>query len=401
MKHDYTEVIQYIHDYWNHSLMPAGRSQWSNGRNLFLHLGRVSLPYPAISPNHDYFAGTQYYWDTYFTVIGLVVDGHGLLAKNMVDNLCHLFRRFGLVPARNSWTSIGRTQPPFLTRMAFEVYDSGAADDDWLDKVMETATREYEAVWCGGQRLHRPSGLSRYQPRFMRRLLTTYESGWDVSSRFALGRTTLLPVDLNSLLYQYEVDLEKWCNLRGDKRKVSIWRRRRKQRKKLIDEYFWDKDKGFYFDFDTKTSQRDELVTIAGFFPLWSGAASKAQAETCRRQLKILELAYGIATTEKLPWRHRQWDYPNAWSNLQYVVITGLRNYGFNEDADRLTEKWLGLNEKVFKSSGRLWEKYDVRRGRKGRRGRYQTQAGFAWTNSVFLRLLHDMKINRKQSGRL
>lgn len=388
----YKKVLDYIDKYWQQVEFGQQKRRWTGIRNLLLWPGNINLPNQSISPNHKYFSYTQYYWDTYFTVIGLVVQNKTELAKGMVDNLCFLFSKFGLIPARNTWLSLGRTQPPFLTRMAFEVYDAGGADETWLHRVLEVAEKEYNRVWTYGQRYHKPSGLSLFQPKHLRKLLTTYESGWDVSTRFALGKTHILPVDLNCLLYQYEIDFKRAARIKGDKKEAKFWQEKAQARQKQIDKYFWSKRKGFYFDNDLKAKRVGTLKTLAGFYPLWCQTATKAQARNAVKHLKDFEFDGGLAIVEKTPWLHRQWDYPNGWPPQQFIVITGLRNYGFHKEADRLTRKWLDLNLKIFEQTGELWEKYDVVKGEIGLSGRYPTQPGFAWTNAIFVRLLHDLK---------
>lgn len=382
-----TSIDEYILKYWDVAKTKPQTSPFGSLRNVIMHLGRVRLPHPIVSPNHEYFAGTQYYWDSYFTVIGLLESGKLTEAKGMVDNLIFLFKKFGFFPARNSLTSFGRTQPPFFTRMVWEVYEAGAADDSWLNQAMKIASKEYETVWLGRRRSHHESGLSRYRPWLFKKLLTTYESGWDVSSRFALGRTGLLPVDLNCLLHQYEKDIAKWHVKNKRTQEAKTWNHRAEERVSAITTYFWDDARGFFYDFDLQKDRRDSLVTIAGLFPLWSKAATQTQADAVVANLDKLLQPHGLSTTQKLPYKHRQWDYPNAWPPLQLIAIEGLRNYGYQELADDITVRWLRMHQSVYGKTGVLWEKYDVVRGRKGKRGRYPTQAGFSWTNGVYLRL--------------
>lgn len=350
-----------------------------------MRIGRTKLPNAVCSPNGGYFAGTQFYWDTYFTILGLVDSGRFDIARGMVDNLCYLFDKFGHMPARNSWASKGRSQPPFLTRMAFEVYEHGGADEAWLDNVMAYALKEYENVWMAGQRLDK-SGLSLYRPKFFSGRLDVFESGWDLSSRFSAGKP-ILPVDLNCLLYQYEKDFLKLAKIKKDKPGQRRWLAVLKQRRERVNKYFWDEKKGFYFDYDLLAGKQAIFKTLAGFYPLWCGVADKNQAKRCLKRLEIFEQVGGMTSTEKITGSNKQWDYPNGWAPLQLIVIEGLRNYGFDKDAKRLTEKWLSCNLQVFRETGRLWEKYDVVNRAIGRSGRYPTQSGFSWTNGVFTRL--------------
>lgn len=385
----YKPLVTYVESTWQNT--PDKNAAGSSGslRSHFIKIGRIDLPGSFTSPNNAYFAGTQFYWDTYFTILGLVISGHQPLAKSMVDNLCFLRNKFGFVPARNSYTSIGRTQPPFLTQMAYEVYDHGGADRQWLDKIMTAAIKEYRMVWLSGRRFDNTSGLSRYNPKYLSGYLTVYESGWDRSVRFAGLGANLLPIDLNCQLYQYEADFLRWATMRRDKQAQHHWQTAMSERKKRINNYFWDEEAGFFLDNNLKTKNRCQLRTLAGFYPLWCGTASQKQADMCRKNLALFEHSGGLASTQELAYTNKQWDYPNGWAPLQWIVIAGLIRYGFHDDAARLTSKWLDCNLKVFKTTGQMWEKYDVVNCAVGLPGRYPTQPGFAWTNSVFLRLLH------------
>ena len=52
-------------------------------------------------------------------------------------------------------------------------------------------------------------------------------------------------------------------------------------------------------------------------------------------------------------------------------------------------ERWINLNVKVFKETGKLMEKYDVKDVSKlAGGGEYPGQDGFGWTNGVLLKLI-------------
>ena len=387
----YDDVLRYIETYWQKASFAPGEQVSGGTRNGLMRIGYVKLPHQAVGPNDLYFAGMQFYWDSYFTILGLIDTDHSLAAREMVDDLCYLYDTFGLIPARNSHTSIGRTQPPYLTRMAWEIYEEAkVADERWMGHVMDIAEKEYELVWHSNRRALPELGLNRYRPRYFARKLTVYESGWDQSTRFAHKSKNLVPVDLNAQLYQYEEDLHNWAQVQAPDT-AAIWQERMDKRRAAMTKYLWDEETGFFYDYSLFTHGREKLKTLAGFFPLWCGAATQEQAEACRKHLKDFEHDFGLSATEKIPWHDRQWDYPNGWAPLHYIVITGLRRYGFHEDAYRLTRKWLNLNQEVFSATGKLWEKYDVVNGAVGLPGRYPTQPGFSWTNGVFIRLLTEL----------
>lgn len=389
MRSDYQPVLDYIETYWQISSTTNARKGQSGPRNLIMKIGQIKLPNSHISPNHLYFKNTQFYWDTYFTVLGLIAADKSEIAIGMVDNLLFLKAKFGLIPARNSLTSRGRSQPPFLTSMAWEIYETEKADKTWMAQVMNAAADEYEQVWNGADRKVGELNLSRYQPKYWKKKLTVYESGWDRSSRFKTN--AIIPIDLNAQLYKYEKDLERWAIVEDRLEDAAMWSKRAYTRRKAIDKYLWSKEKGFYFDYDMRTSKQLRLKTAAGFVPLWAGASSAAQAKQCVKQLKFLEQPHGISNTHKLPWIGNQWDYPNGWPPHQWLVYQGLRNYGFNKQAKSIAVKYLDLVTDQFNKTGQLWEKYDVVSGQPGRSGRYPTQPGFAWTNAVFLKLYQDV----------
>ena len=151
----------------------------------------------------------------------------------------------------------------------------------------------------------------------------------------------------------------------------------------------WNENRGFFFDYDYVNKRRSEFYSLAGFFPLWCRMATDEQARRMVRKLKKFEYDGGLATTQKsgLSNPFKQWDYPNGWAPMQWIVIKGLLNYGFEKDASRIAFNWLEMNKKVFLKTGKFWEKYDVVKNKIGKEGRYPIQTGFGWTNAIFLKL--------------
>ncbi len=387
MKGGYEKCLSYIERYWK-------KITFYFPKDSQTHLG---LPNPYISPNSSHFHHEQFYWDSYFIILGLVESGRVKLAKGMVDNFLYLIKKLGYVPVRNFFPNLAISQPPFLTSMAMEVFEHDN-DKKWLKRVAKIAENELCDYWqdeCGTTKKRWPrhllkNGLSRYAGSYRTSFLAEYESGWDETSRFNKSCLDLAPIDLNSLLYKYEADLSDIYEILKDKKKQKYWKLVAKKRKALIDEHCWDKKKGFYFDSDHVRHKKSKFWSMAGFYPLWAGVASKEQAAAIVKNLRRFEYKYGLANTQKrgLEKPFKQWDWPNGWPNQQWIAIKGLLNYGYRDDAERLAKKWLDLNANVFKETGKMWEKYDVAKGTIGKAElRYETQDGFGWTNAVFLRL--------------
>ncbi len=351
----------------------------------------IDLPHPYVCASSGIFNRDQYYWDSYFILLGLLQLGEISLAKGMVDNLVSLYQRFAIIPSRNRWSSLGMSQAPYLTSMIAEVYQK-TRDTTWLQASAEIAERERKNYWMDTKRAERHlvyKGLSRYADHHLFHITAEDESGWDRTSRFFDHCLDYLPIDLNVCLYKYETDLAAFYHDLSQEKKAQFYREQAQKRKHMINELMWQEDQGFFFDYNYKKKQPSPFYSLAGFYPLWAKMANQKQAEQLRRNLSFFEYDGGLVTTQKKDVRkpQRQWDYPNGWANLHWIVIQGLVNYGYNKDATRIASKWLHLNEQVFAATGKLWEKYDVVRCTIGKSGHYKTQPGFGWTNMLYIKL--------------
>ncbi|MBZ5535202.1 MAG: trehalase [Acidobacteriia bacterium] len=219
------------------------------------------------------------------------------------------------------------------------------------------------------------------------------ESGFDVSFRFgpfSAATHHYAGVDLNSLLYKTEKDLERISGILGHKQEAAQWRTRAEKRREAMDKYLWNSQRGLYFDYDFVAHAQSSYVFAATFYPLWAGLASPEQAEAVRQNLKLFEQQGGLAMSGTAS--GAQWDYPYGWAPIHLIAIEGLRRYGFNEDADRLSYKFLSMVLENFRRDKTIREKYNVvTRSSETHvaEGYPQNVVGFGWTNGVFLELLH------------
>jgi alpha,alpha-trehalase len=221
------------------------------------------------------------------------------------------------------------------------------------------------------------------------------ESGFDVSFRFGpFGAAThhYAPVCLNSLLYKTEKDLEQISRWLGHTTDAEKWSKRAEQRKKLIARYLWDDEAGFFFDFDGKTGHRSSYRYATTFYPLWAGLATPEQAKAIVKNLPAFERPGGLAmSTEDTG---AQWDLPYGWGNIEMLAVDGMRRYGFNDDADRISYEFLSMVAENFRRDGNIREKYNVvaRSSESHVEVGYQVNVvGFGWTNAAFVELLHGL----------
>ena len=221
------------------------------------------------------------------------------------------------------------------------------------------------------------------------------ESGFDVSFRFGpFGAAThhYAPVCLNSLLYKTEKDLEQISLWLGHGEEAKKWNQRAEARRKLIVRYLWNPEQGLFFDYNFQTSRMSAYRYASTFYPLWAGLATAEQAKAVVDNLKVFERPGGLPmSTEE---SGAQWDLPYGWGNIEMLAIDGLRRYGFNADADRVSYEFLSTVAENFRRDGTIKEKYNVvTRSSEAHveLGYEMNVVGFGWTNAAFLELLHGL----------
>jgi len=373
-----------------------------------------------------------YYWDSYFTMLGLEASGRHDLVDAMLQNFAYLIDTYGHVPNGNRSYYLSRSQPPFFAAMVRLV--AKREGQVLYAKYLPQLTREYN-YWMKGQdelmpgtahrrvvRLVSGEVLNRYWddravPRdeayredvetarasrrdaaeVYRNLRAAAESGWDFSSRWlADGRTLstirtveLLPVDLNSLMYDLEVALSRAYFAAGADIAARRYRAIAEERARAIRRIFWNEKQGIFTDYLWKERKLSDATTAAGVYPLYFDIATRDDsafvASTIRMKLLRPE---GIVPTPIVS--GQQWDAPNGWPPLQLLAVLGLRRSGESDLAMAIALSWIRENVDGFRKTGKLVEKYDVTGSDTARGGEYPTQDGFGWTNGV-LRLLLDV----------
>jgi alpha,alpha-trehalase len=220
------------------------------------------------------------------------------------------------------------------------------------------------------------------------------ESGWDFSSRWfedtlhlnTIETTNIVPVDLNSLLYQYEMILSAAAKAAGQDAKGRTYLQFANKRKAAVLKYCWNADLDYFFDYDFSQKHTTDKWTAAGVMPLFCQVATNEQAAGVKKNLEEKLVKDGGVVTS-IYHTGQQWDAPNGWAPLQYIAVKGLMNYNYNELAKTIAERWMRVNEKVYQSSGKMLEKYNVENTNlESGGGEYPTQDGFGWSNGVYLK---------------
>lgn len=393
----------------------------------------LPLPNPYIVPGGRF--REIYYWDSYFTMLGLKESGEHEMIENMIKNFAYLIETYGHIPNGNRSYYIGRSQPPFFAAMV-QLLASIKGDD--VFKIYLPALEKEYAYWMDGAakvklgqpyrrvvRLKDGTILNRYWddsnvPRqesyredietaaksgrnrieMYKHLRAGAESGIDFSNRwFADGKnitsiqtTNYIAVDLNSLLYNLELVIAKGKLLKGDQQGSEEFKKKAAARQAAIDKYCWNKNLNYYTDYNFKTQRIVNNVSLAGMYPFcffedkpdYLSLLAKWAAEMVRT--KLLKDG-GVVTVEKNT--NQQWDAPNGWAPLQWMTIWGLDRCGQKELAADIAKRWVKLNNDVFLRTGKMMEKYNVADTHlEAGGGEYPGQDGFGWTNGVLLALI-------------
>jgi alpha,alpha-trehalase len=217
------------------------------------------------------------------------------------------------------------------------------------------------------------------------------ESGFDISFRFGpYGAEThhYAPVCLNSLLYKTEKDMQTIGEWLGDKSGSATWHERAEKREKIIQRLLWDEQRGLFFDHDFKKKELSSYEYATTFYPLWAGLATAQQAQAVVKNMNLFEQAGGLAMS--MNETGVQWDYPYGWAPIQLLAVEGLRRYGYEADANRISLKFLSMVLANFIRDGNIREKYNVVTDSSNiqlTEGYRDNITGFGWTNGVFLEL--------------
>jgi alpha,alpha-trehalase len=388
----------------------------------------IALPRPYVVPGGRF--REIYYWDSYFTMSGLERAGQHDLVDAMLEDFALLIDRFGHIPNGNRSYYLSRSQPPFFSHMVELVAERGGPS---VYVRYATALQREHAFWMAGERglragegvarvvaLEDGTLLNRYwddlatprsesyvqdlhtarqaplrsSARVYRDLRAAAESGWDFSSRWladgkslsTIVTTSIVPVDLNSLLHHLELTTARACLLSGDRGTAHEFEQRAERRARAIEKVLWN-PAGYYDDYDWERRELRARPTAAMFFPLFTGIASGERArQTARSAQARLLKQWGLVTTTEHT--GQQWDAPNAWAPLQWIAVQGLRRYAQPELAGCIGSRFLGRVEAEYADSGKLVEKYSVEGNASGGGGEYPLQDGFGWTNGVTLQLL-------------
>jgi len=427
-KSDSLEIGMHIKSLWEVLKRPANDS---------ISGTLIPLPNDYIVPGGRF--REVYYWDSYFTMLGLQIDGENEVIRNMVENFAFLIDELGFIPNGNRTYYLGRSQPPFFSLMVDILAD--IEGEQVYAEFLDALEQEHK-FWMKGSNELKPGNatnrvvklkdgtiFNRYYDEFAtprpesyredvktaeialktnpmlkkediyRDLRAGAESGWDYSSRWlvknernefklsSIQTTSILPVDLNSLLYQLERTISRAAKIAERKEMSATYAKLAEDRRQAIKNYFWDPKKEFFQDYNFEKQEFTGNLSLAAMYPLFFQIADEQQAGKVAARIKEDFLKPGGVVTTPYS-TGQQWDAPNGWAPLQWVTIEGLRNYKHLELSEEIKTRWLDVNSAVYNRTYKMTEKYNViDLSKESGGGEYPTQDGFGWTNGVYKKL--------------
>lgn len=392
---------------------------------------RLPLPHSYIVPGGRF--QEIYYWDTYFTMLGLEADNRIDQIEDIVNNFEYIILTYGHIPNGSRSYYLSRSQPPyfaqmvqmlanikkddnvyvrynkalqaeynyFMDRSANTQHVVSMPDGSFLNRYWDQSDRPRQESFCEDSTL----AIGNADPAHLyRELRSGAESGWDFSSRWLTNAndlstircTDMVAVDLNALLVGLEQVLAKSYEQMEDMNKAEKYNQLANDRIDAINTYCYNPADGWYYDYIISEGRCSDVKTLAGMMPFYMNIAP---VEYIDKAANIVNNHFlrpgGVVTTANRS--GQQWDAPNGWAPLQWITIKGLDQYGKKDQARDIAVRWVDLNNKVYQATGKLMEKYNVEDiGLIAGGGEYPAQDGFGWTNGVTKRLIDEYKLELK-----
>ncbi|XP_075219762.1 trehalase-like isoform X2 [Lycorma delicatula] len=415
-----------------------GRKMKDEVRTNADHYSIIYVPNPVIVPGGRF--REFYYWDSYWIIRGLLYSEMYDTVRGMLENFLSIVESYGFIPNGGRIYYAMRSQPPLLIPMVKSYLDV-TGDKEFLKNNIATLEKEFQ-FWMTNRTVQVEQDgklykLARFKdessgPRpesyredmmtsaqtfrtesekenFYSEVKSAAESGWDFSSRwFILNGTnkgnltnlrtrSIIPVDLNSIIYWNANLLAEFYKELDMGDKHSMYLKIAEDWLEAVTKVLWHEEIGAWLDYDVHNEVKRDYFYPSNIAPFWTNCYDVNKKDHyVSKVMKYLEKSQimvnlgGIPTT--LEHSGEQWDYPNAWPPLQYIMIMGLDLTGDNWAQDLAYEiavRWIRSNYKAFNETNAMYEKYDATVvGGHGGGGEYELQLGFGWTNGICMELL-------------
>lgn len=322
----------------------------------------------------------------------------------MLLNFLSLIDRFGFIPNGGRVYYLKRSQPPLLAGM-IKAYVDATNDTEFAKSSVDTLEREFEfwmnnhsveqdghtlAVYGDKSRGPRPESYREdvessqsfatndEKEEHFAELKAAAESGMDFSSRWFINENgtnqgdltnlkcrSIIPVELNAILYWNAKIISEFSLLNGNAEKSALYEAKAQDIAQAVEAVLWHDDIGAWLDFDRINNKRREFFSPTNLSPLWTKCYNQQNIKNLTE--KVLSYIdkqeidkYPGGVPNSLEQTGEQWDFPNVWPPMQYILIAGLRN--LNDDrtnnlAYSWAERWVLSNYIAYKDIKGMLEK--------------------------------------------
>lgn len=287
------------------------------------------------------------------------------------------------------------TKPPLATWAVAKIYEQDK--DVAFIKELYPKLVKYHNFWYV-KRDHDQDGLCEYGSTDGSLIAAKWESGMDNAIRFdnskilknSEGAYSLdqESVDLNAYLYAEKLYLVTLAEALHNIEDATKYKREAKELKIKIQSQFYDANDGWFYDTNLEGNTFIKGEGSEGWTALWANAATQEQAEAVKNRMMNPEKFFTKVPFQTMSADHKKfnplkgyWRGPN-WLDQAYFGVKGLRNYGFNHEADKATLQILKGAKGLLEKGASIRENYHPITG-KG-----LNAENFSWSAAHILMLL-------------
>lgn len=351
------------------------------------------------NPSYNGFINGIWSWDSWKIASGNVFFNEDI-AKNDIITLFDYQADNGMVPdfigynkKRNNWRD---TKPPVSAWGAMNVYKK-TGDKKFLEEVFPKIYKFHK--WWYAERDHDHNGICEYGSTDGTLLAACWESGMDNGVRFddavmlkngenawSMNQENIC---LNSFLHMEKSLLAEMADILGKPALAKGLRKDMEKIKKFVQTKMWDEETGFFYDTRIGTGEPVKVMGAECWLPLWAGIATEEQARKVKDKMmdpskfnSTLPLGTLEVSHPRLRPTRGYWRGP-VWVDQVYFGIKGLRNYGYDKEADFLTEKFID-NAQGLTTDGPIHENYNPLTGET------LNSPNFGWSSACIIKMLHE-----------
>jgi len=262
------------------------------------------------------------------------------------------------------------TKPPLSAWAVAKIYEKDK--DLEFVKYMYPKLKKYH-YWWYNKRDHDQDGLCEYGSTDGSLVAAKWESGMDNAIRFDDSKILINEegaysldqesVDLNAYLYAEKLflaELAEALNLND----ASQYKNEAETLKTKIQTQFYGDEDGWFYDTNLEGNEFIKGEGSEGWTALWAKAATQQQAEAVKEKMMNPNKFFTKVPFQTMSADHEKfdplkgyWRGPN-WLDQAYFGVKGLRNYGFNDDADKATVQILEGAEGLLGKGKSIRENY-------------------------------------------